>query len=292
MSEKLCVVVVTYNRKELLKCCLNALLQQAYRPNKILVVNNASTDGTTEILELEFPQIEVLKLAKNLGGAGGFHEGIKRAYSDGFDWLWLMDDDSIPEPDALAELFSAYYRFDPADRPRLLASKVVWLDDSLHSINIPQVKTSDPEKALLAAQHSTLSIRYATFVSLLLHRSLIEQYGLPIADYFIWSDDIEYTARILRNEFGVAVPRSIVLHKTASKHTHLNDAGFRYYYHIRNNIWMLIHSDAWSRNERIKKTLHILREIIIYLATSGLRWQNIHYLVLGLKDGFLTIPKS
>lgn len=88
MSERVCAVIATYNRKELLRECLQSVLSQTRLPDHILVVDNASTDGTQEMLKEESPQVEVLRLPENQGGAGGFHEGMKRAYEEGFDWLW------------------------------------------------------------------------------------------------------------------------------------------------------------------------------------------------------------
>ncbi|MER3603731.1 MAG: hypothetical protein C4298_08345, partial [Thermus sp.] len=89
MSERVCAVVVTYNRKELLRECLETLRGQTRKVDHILVVDNASTDGTEEVLRAEFPEVEVLRLPENQGSSGGFHEGMKRAYEEGFDWLWL-----------------------------------------------------------------------------------------------------------------------------------------------------------------------------------------------------------
>jgi len=72
MSENICAVIVTYNRKELLRECLKAVLAQTRPPEHVLVVDNASTDGTPEMLQEEFPQVEVLCLPENQGSAGGF----------------------------------------------------------------------------------------------------------------------------------------------------------------------------------------------------------------------------
>ncbi len=120
--DTICAVVVTYNRKELLRECLSALLGQTHAVTHVLVVNNVSTDGTLEMLAAEFPrgrfsQIEVRTLAANMGGAGGFYEGLKQPAADGYEWLWLMDDDTIPHPDALEQLFAGRARF-PQDRLR------------------------------------------------------------------------------------------------------------------------------------------------------------------------------
>lgn len=118
-----CAIVVTYNRKELLRECLAALAAQTRPPDRVLVVDNASSDGTQAMVEAEYEEVELLALPTNQGGAGGFHEGMKRAHVDGAEWLWLMDDDTIPRPDALAELLAAPARL--GSLPTLLASKVV-----------------------------------------------------------------------------------------------------------------------------------------------------------------------
>jgi GT2 family glycosyltransferase len=296
LDKCVCAVVVTYNRKELLSEVLDALLAQTQPVDRILIIDNASTDGTSEFLQanrhVDPTVVEYVRLPVNLGGAGGFKTGIKRAFEAGFEWIWVMDDDSIPEADALQQLFVAHHKFDEPQRPKLLASKVLWTDGSLHPMNPPIVKVLAPESLLLAAQHATASIRCNTFVSLLLHRSLIEKYGLPVADYFIWADDIEYTARILRHEFGVVVPASVVWHKTAQKYTRMDDAGPRYYYHLRNNLWTITRSQAFSTKEKTKEILRILSEIPVYLIRSHFRRSSLGAVFFGFIDGVFKSPKQ
>jgi GT2 family glycosyltransferase len=295
VNKQVCAVVVTYNRKALLLECLNALLAQTYSVARILLIDNASTDGTADLLRekeyLDNSLIEYLHMPTNTGGAGGFHEGIKWAYKKGFEWIWVMDDDTIPEPNALSELFVAYGRFDKGQQPSLLASKVIWLDGSLHTMNMLEAKTRDFAKLALAAQNSTLSVRYSTFVSTLLHRTIVEKYGLPISDYFIWGDDIEYTARILRNEFGVFVPASLVLHKTVNQHT-WRDKPEKAYYHVRNNLWMLTRSSAWSRNEKVKMAVGFLLDVSSWLSHYHFKWSFLRTVFLGLKDGLFKVPNK
>ena len=294
--DRVCAVVVTYNRKDLLRECLQALLAQSCPLARILVVNNVSTDGTSAMLAGEFPasrcpQIEVLDLPKNVGGAGGFHEGMKNAAARDFDWLWLMDDDTIVEPDSLRELFNARQRFPAGQQPVLLASKVVWTDGTLHSMNVPWPKLDDPEKRYLAAEHATMALRTATFVSVLMESRLVRQYGLPIADYFIWADDVEYTGRVLKDHFGVLVPASRVLHKTPNKHGTTDARPERFYLYVRNTVWMIFLSPAWTPGERVKSTVRLLQILAAYLAKThyGLpSWQAIGR---GLWDGATTRPQ-
>ena len=293
VSERVCAVVVTYNRKELLRECLRALLEQSRALEGILVVDNVSTDGTLDMLAAEFPPakfpgLEVFRLERNVGGAGGFHEGIKRAAFQGFDWIWLLDDDTITGPDTLAELFATRSRFDPAQAPDLLASKALWTDGSMHPMNVPRVKRNDLESLCQAALGGAVSLRSTSFVSALIHRRLVERYGLPFADYFIWNDDVEYTARILRREFGVLAPRSIVHHKTALKSA---DPGLRYYYGLRNGVWMLRRGEAWSAEEKLHMAAVVCKGIVDYLR-RGLSWDRLKVVGRALKDGFLKTPEN
>ena len=102
-------VVVTYNRIEMLKQCIDHLKRQSYKLQRIYVIDNASTDGTYE----EFckkEDIAYYRLAENEGGSGGFYCGIKKAYEDGYDYIWGMDDDAFPSYDALCKIMEQVNR--------------------------------------------------------------------------------------------------------------------------------------------------------------------------------------
>ena len=108
---KIATVVVTYNRKNLVLECMNAILKQTYKVNRIFLIDNNSTDGTYEYLKenkiLDEECVVYKKLEKNIGGAGGFFEGMKMAREENFDWVWVMDDDTIPNSDCLENLLKA-----------------------------------------------------------------------------------------------------------------------------------------------------------------------------------------
>lgn len=286
MGETVCAVIVTYNRKALLRECLEAVLSQTRPPDHVLVVDNASTDGTPDMLQAEFPQVETLRLPENRGGAGGFYEGMKLAYERGFDWFWLMDDDTIPGKQALAELErAAYVLRESIKQPLILASTVRWVDGTLHPMNLPLIKTHDYDLLVKTIEFSFLSIRSVSFVSLLVHRQAVASYGLPIAEYFIWNDDVEYTSRVLKSELGVLVPSSQVLHKTPQKYRPLDGSKpERFYYLVRNNLWFLLWSNALFPKERIKWGLYFIYNIAKYL------WKypsisSLYQLIRGIKDG-------
>ena len=296
MTERVCAVVVTFNRKELLAECLDALLGQTRAVDEILVVDNASSDGTPEMLAmrgyLQHRAVRHLRLPSNVGGAGGFHAGIKAACEDGHTWIWLLDDDTIPAPDALSALFAARDRFPAGEQPDLLASRVLWTDGTPHPMNACILKTEAAREATVRAarEQGLESIRATSFVSMLLHRRFVEAFGLPIADYFIWSDDIEYTARILRGNFGVLVPESIAVHKTGKKHSALTAEPSRFYYHVRNTCWMLLRSDAWSVRERLPQYWSLLLSCQAAVRRSPTRFAMLRGVVRGFRDGLLRRP--
>ncbi len=125
--ERIAAVVVTYNRKELLLQCVQHLLDQQEADCDVLVVDNASTDGTAQAVE----QISSAKLfyrntGENLGGAGGFHFGMRWAVEEGYDYVWIMDDDALPQPDALAQLWNAHEQLE--GQYGFLSSVVLWKD--------------------------------------------------------------------------------------------------------------------------------------------------------------------
>ena len=110
-------VVVTYNRKALLIECLEALARQTHRLERVLVVDNASTDGTLEALEASGiagrVPVDYLRLKRNGGGAEGFHYGVREALRSDTGWIWLMDDDCEPTPACLADLLAHPRASDP-----------------------------------------------------------------------------------------------------------------------------------------------------------------------------------
>jgi rhamnopyranosyl-N-acetylglucosaminyl-diphospho-decaprenol beta-1,3/1,4-galactofuranosyltransferase len=282
---RVCAVLVSRNRKSLLRESLSALAELTRPVQAVVVVDNASTDGTPLMLAREFGHVDVISLQTNAGSAGGYHAGIDWAARKGFDWIWTLDDDSIPHCAALAALLNTRERFSPGRRPELLASKVVWTDGSLHPMNVQKPKLYAPDEQFAAAEHGALSIRFTSFVSMLIHRPLVETYGLPIPGYFLWNDDVEYSARILRREFGVMVPASLVVHKTPEKHVPATSVGGKYFYEIRNKLWIIRHSDAFAPDEKWWMARSLIRRTWRYLRDAGFSRQSATAVARGVAGG-------
>ena len=282
-------IVVTHNRREMLRRCLGALAGQERPPDRVLVVDNASSDGTQVMLAEDFPQVDVLALPTNEGGAGGFHEGIKRAHAEGAEWMWLMDDDTMPAPDALAELSGAQDRLGPERAPTVLASKVVWRDGRIHPMNAPGPERRRVERVLDGAERGLMPLRFATFVSLLLHRRAVDRFGLPLKHFFVWSDDIEYTGRVLLEERGYLVPESVAVHETASAHTAMSAPPERFYYHVRNTLFIVTGPGRGAREKLIFAWV-LVSSIAIYLRRN-LSAASARAVLRGLRDGLRRHPR-
>lgn len=200
-------VVVTYNRYELLKLALDRLMQQTYQLNKIVVVDNASTDETREYLNsLDKSIFDIIFLEKNLGGAGGFYHGIKRAYELGCDYLWIMDDDTICKEDALEKLLEAKDIL--REKWGFLTSNVLYKDEKPCIMNIPTPTYVWNEYV----EDGLINISHTSFVAMFIPAEVVYEVGLPIKEYFIWGDDGDYSRRIAAKYPGYLYSKSTVYH--------------------------------------------------------------------------------
>jgi len=280
-------IIVTRDRRELLRECLAALGAQQRPADHVLVVDNASSDGTVEMVLTKHPDVELLSLAVNEGGAGGFHEGMRRAHAGGAEWLWVMDDDTVPEPGALSELLAAPQRLnEPA---AFLASRAVWRDGRVHPMNALWPDRSRAARAIDGAERGVMPVRSATFVSLLVHRGVVDRHGLPLKHFFVWSDDIEYTSRVvLSGEGGWLVPTSVVVHKTADPHTAASAPPERFFFHVRNTVFIAL-GPGRSARDRLVRAWVLVSTVAAYLRANRSR-ASASAVLRGLRDGVRDRP--
>jgi rhamnopyranosyl-N-acetylglucosaminyl-diphospho-decaprenol beta-1,3/1,4-galactofuranosyltransferase len=289
--ERVVAVVVTWNRRTLLAESLRAIQEQTTAPWRTIVVDNASDDGTAELLRTDFPTADVVATRTNIGGAGGFALGLDRALRTDCDAVWLMDDDTVPEREALQALLIARRQYGHSV-PALLASRVVWTDGRDHPMNTPRVKPgASVEEIADAAGVGCTPIRSASFVSVLVDAACARQRGLPIADYFLWNDDFEFTTRVLRGSRGLYCPASVVVHKTASFGSTNADPGARFYYEVRNKVWLFLRSRGLSPTEKVLYGGSTLRRWTRTLVASSERATLLRALRDGLRAGLLTRPR-
>jgi rhamnopyranosyl-N-acetylglucosaminyl-diphospho-decaprenol beta-1,3/1,4-galactofuranosyltransferase len=284
-------VVVTYNRRDLLLEALAAVAAQSRAPDAVIVVDNASTDGTAAAVRARFPAVRLAELTSNTGGAGGFAYGMSLALADGADLIWLMDDDTVPEPGALRALLTARDRH--PGPPVLVASRVVWTDGRAHPMNTPRAKPFVSKAERLAAEAvGCTPVRSASFVSILVEAEACRARGLPQADYFLWNDDFEFTTRLLRGNAGLLCPASVAVHKTASFGGTNTDPGReRFFYEVRNKIWMLKTRAPLAPLERLAYGGSTVRRWARTFAGSHERRALGSALVKGIAAGVRTSPR-
>ncbi|MEP6816847.1 MAG: glycosyltransferase, partial [Marmoricola sp.] len=198
---RILAVVVTFNRCELVSRVLTALGRGSVLPDQILVVDNASTDDTVEVLRaMDGPvPLTVVELGHNSGGAGGFHTGLAAALEREADLVWLMDDDGVPADDCLELLLPHIAGVDGPGHD-FIGPAVVAEDDPgrlCFPIRLPGRSTvvhqlADVERA---ARGGLVADVVIPFNGVLVTRELVTRIGLVREEFFIWGDDVEYLWR-------------------------------------------------------------------------------------------------
>jgi GT2 family glycosyltransferase len=292
-KKKIAAVVVTYNRKHLLYECLDSLLNQTHPLDAIYIIDNASTDGTTDFLmekgfieRLVYPdkdaigvvksittslggtaEMHYVRMTDNIGGAGGFYEGVKRSYEAGFDWIWLMDDDSEAEKNCLSNLLE-YGQYN-------ITCPVIKDVNNGYQISHHALMNRKSFKffpAFTQPEKKTYHIDINAFVGPLIKAEAVEKYGLPNKEYFIWVDDTEYTYRLGgKHQQMILNTEAVIFHKDerlVSGEVNTN-ALWKIYYGMRNTInFVKLHSTnklytylfmAKCFFKAIKRTIEYLR---------------------------------
>lgn len=285
-------IVVTHNRKTLLLESIDKLLEQtASSELDIIIVDNASADGTREALASYVEQEKVIYLATgaNLGSAGGFHYGLRHAALNNYTFAWLMDDDCMPVFDALAKLLAYSDRL--AGCFGFLCSKVLWKDGTICKMNVPR-KSMYRKADDFAAE--IVPVKIASFVSLLIPLKIVREVGLPLKEFFIWTDDWEYTRRISRKHACYLVNESVVTHASQANNgadlaKESMDRLERYHYLYRNDVYLYRREGAAGIiYNSTRLCYHVLR--VMVLARQG-RLRRIGCIARGTWRGLSFRPK-
>ncbi|SFE32864.1 Glycosyltransferase, GT2 family [Thermoanaerobacter thermohydrosulfuricus] len=302
-NQKVAAVVVTFNRKNLLIECLDALLSQTYKLTSIIIIDNASTDGTYDTLKekgyLDKGIIDYVRLNENIGGAGGFYEGIKRGYEKGYDWLWIMDDDAEPKNDALEKLViygdklsvkalvsGIYNKRDLSLQKRVYESVIK--NDKLY-------KNYNHEKNDFIT-NDYIKICSYPLLGLFIHKDVIKNCGNVRKEFFIQCDDLEYTLRISDLYEIVWVRDSVLFHKESEDFfitrkflgrdfSFLNvKQQWKDYYGFRNHI--IVSKMRFGKEFRISKYIKdYIKRVIKIILIEDFKLYRLHIYTKALFDG-------
>lgn len=288
-------VTVAYNGAGVLAAHVDALKRQSRVLDEIVLVNNASTDGTLALLTKQFPEVTVLNQPVNSGVGGGYAAGLAyAALSKKYEWVWMLDQDSIPAEDGLERLVAGLQELgDAALQTAILApigvngeTKLVYpllfWRNGLHQVS---------------AEGKTDEIIFVDSVissGTLIRREAVEKVGLPRADFFMDFVDHEYCLRLRRFGYGIAVvassrlehtlgdPRTVRLFGSSKSWTY--HPPWRQYYMLRNEIFTAWHCYPNWRTKYF--TLRrLLYEAAYKLLFGGRRLAYLAMIYHGFRDG-------
>jgi GT2 family glycosyltransferase len=300
-SPKVLAVVVTWNRKHLLEQCLRGILGQSRAVKGIVLIDNNSTDGTPELLTdagfLSDPRIIYKRFSENQGPAAGFAAGFAEAMKLGFHWLWVMDDDVIPEADALQHLMQAFdENFDDPQSVGFLASLVV--DPHGYPMNVPEidfepVPTGYPGWNQLLGQ-GMVKVRQATFVSILFPNTTLREFGLPKKSFYMWGEDSDYTLSISQKRACYQVGRSRAVHFRANAASPGVDKELDpvrislLYYFYRNQLYL--RRRYYRRRQFLSQVVESLKAVWFALTARPFIVNRLRVVVFGVVAGLFFDP--
>jgi GT2 family glycosyltransferase len=243
-TESVAVVVVTYNRADLLAHMLDGLAAQSRPADAIFVIDNASSDHTrallTEHVAAERPglPLRVTHAEDNMGGAGGFHLGVQMAYAAGYDRIWLMDDDVVPAPDCLEILMAqdhACLMSVRQDTHGNLVEKAATRFDLRNPLTLrPKTAMVETEFGSRDRMPELVELENVAFEGFMVRRDVIEAIGLPDPTYFIFYDDVDYAVRARRAGFRIWAVRDAILVRQLGFDQQHDLSGWKGYYMYRN----------------------------------------------------------
>ena len=250
-------VVVTHNAPDALRTCLAAVASQSRRPDRVMVVDNASRPPAAESFTgasagSEVP-VEWIREASNTGPAGGYARGLGAFADSPYDLAWVMDDDAVPDRDCLGRLLAA-----AEDGPAPVYLFPLWVQ---------------PDGAVT---------RFTAWCGLLIDRRIVEAVGVPRADFFWWAEDTEYLMwRIPQAGYPVRHVEEAVVHHSQVRRLWGNPP-WKYYYEARNTIYYDLHLRRRVRRLPLKLCLLVLRAAT---RERTRRLRTLGMLLRGVADG-------
>jgi GT2 family glycosyltransferase len=288
MEDIVVAIVVTYNRKELLTKCLNAILRQTVQVSKIVIVDNASTDNTEDHLRsfgyLDIPLIDYRRLPNNTGGAGGFKHGLKFALDYNAEWFWLLDDDVAPEPSCLKELIK-YKEISECLHPRIQLPTGSFYEWE-HCIDVQTCNRTFTNDISFKNGKNITFVNVGCFEGMLISRRVVDIIGLPDERYFITDDDTLYgfKASIHTN---VSYIKDAVMRKLLPLQ---KPAPWRWYYIIRNRFFLRKDSLQYIglKSQKFEFFCFVLRQVLsIFVAVHRHGLSCLKPCAIGFIDGLM-----
>jgi GT2 family glycosyltransferase len=267
--ERVAAVIVAFNNCEMLRDLLNDLYTQVRVPDNIIVIDNASTDPTGDMVKSNFGRTQYIRLNENSGSAGGYHEGLKLAIKN-CDFVWTFDDDVRLKPNSLSELLEGFRALNATYK--IGAVRCV---GEHHPIAVPT------------------EMDIITWRGTLIKIEAILAAGLPRKEYFIYGEDIDFSYRMKKQGYVFYwIPKSQCIERRQGKtdrrlfgrEVKIYRDSFRFYYAFRNEINIYL---QYRRIRELYKTvLYAMKVAVFILVTrSPQKRATIYAIFQGILDG-------
>ena len=244
------IVILNWNGWRDTLACLESLQHLSYSNYEVVVVDNASSNGSEEKIRTAYPDLTLIQSGANLGFAGGNNLGIAYALERDADFVWLLNNDTLVDPGALTCLVERAHAQPKAD---ICGSTLIYN----HDRNLVQaygggtynewlgqpkkVGQGNARTSTIDARSVELELDYIEASSLLASRQFLEAVGLMVDDYFLYFEEVDWFARA-KGKFNLGYAKdSIVYHKegasTGASDYLMNEKSLTAdYYSVRNRI--------------------------------------------------------
>lgn len=301
VEDKVIVATVTYNSSHFLRRLVEAVAVQKYHVEKIIAVDNASTEkhkSAIVALAAEFPILEVVTSSENLGGAGGFEKGVQYILDKGyiFDWIWIMDDDAFPREDCLERLL----KHKTLKQVGALIPMIYGVDlqkfQFYHHKRVSKYLDADIRVGNSLEDFDDITeIETNAFVGPLVKRDAILNVGIPNGSLFIYGDDTEYMYRISRKYKLYLIKDAVMNHRDVQENSSTIHPGrfWKEYYKYRNRLLFIaeFQENRWKRLcGQMLVIKAILRETISTLrhrVYRGYRILRVSCMFRAISDGLM-----
>jgi rhamnopyranosyl-N-acetylglucosaminyl-diphospho-decaprenol beta-1,3/1,4-galactofuranosyltransferase len=298
---KFCAIIVTYNRKELLLQNLNMTLSQSIKPDLIYIIDNHGCDNTYEYLldsKIDMKKIKYEYLNENIGGAGGFYTGLKKAYEDGNDWFILMDDDGRPmDNECFNNLFLIIRKLGLSENDSVLANSLVLFKDNLLSFGLHKMETTFEIEKSGKLIDGIVKDMTNPFNGTLISRKLIETIGYPNKDFFIRGDEVDYEERAIKSGANVFTvygskyyhPKNLKMRKKKFFGHEMYvcvDEPIKEYYSTRNRIYSLLHNNCNSKEAKKQIKFYLKKRYFCVLISKCKKIETIKAIKKAKKDAY------
>jgi len=212
------IIILNTNRRDDTIACLESLSKSTYNNLKIIVLDNNSADGSVDAIRLAYPNVQIINLTENLGYAGNNNVGIEEAMKQGADWILVLNEDTILDPECMAELINVgegdskigivgpmvYHH----NEPTVIQSAGGMLGKYWQSQHLGQ---NEEDTGKFNAPHS---VEWISGCAILVRRAAIENAGMLDASFFIYWEETEWCIRVARSGWKIVhVPQAKIWHK-------------------------------------------------------------------------------